>query len=246
MNIIHKIEIRYFRSIHHARLNDLPDVVVLAGRNDAGKSNILKALNLFFNNQTDWGSDISFLEDFSRTRLREVRKETIKGRQFIKIAITFNRGNHFEGSLPERFLVTRTWYRDNMTPTQTDDLTSRFNQGLVPTNSINIAKASLQRYLNRLKYQYIPAIKDQQYFAYLLSLLQDVILSRRPGEQDIEETIQEFNAAIATEANELHDEFERVTSIPTYIGLPSLLADLFKAFTVTTVNRPGFTGDSVA
>ena len=43
-----------------------------------------KALDLFFNkNKTN------FLEDFNKERLQEVRQESVKGKQFIKIQIAF-------------------------------------------------------------------------------------------------------------------------------------------------------------
>ena len=53
---------------------------------NVGKSNLLKALNLFFNNETDWGIPFDFSRDFSRVRLNEVRKDTIRSKQFIQIS----------------------------------------------------------------------------------------------------------------------------------------------------------------
>jgi len=105
---IDQIDIKYFRSIYRLQLKALRDVVVLAGVNDIGKSNVLKALNLFFNSEAGWREPLRFDRDFSRRRLQEVRKETIKGKQFIQVAIRFVRGKRFEKSLPERFTVTRT------------------------------------------------------------------------------------------------------------------------------------------
>ncbi|MCB9982720.1 MAG: AAA family ATPase [Rhodospirillales bacterium] len=47
MELISKLEIAYFRSIYSATLHSCTDLNALIGGNDAGKSNILKALNLF-------------------------------------------------------------------------------------------------------------------------------------------------------------------------------------------------------
>ena len=88
MKLIKRIRIQYYRSIYYLDFKNLNDVNVFAGLNDAGKSNILKSLNLFFNNETDWDSFFDFENDFSRNRLARV-KETIKGRQFIRIIVTF-------------------------------------------------------------------------------------------------------------------------------------------------------------
>lgn len=47
MKIIKKIEISYFRSVYSVDLKNVDDLNILIGGNDSGKSNILKALNLF-------------------------------------------------------------------------------------------------------------------------------------------------------------------------------------------------------
>ena len=116
MNIIKKIEIQYFRSIYWQSITDADGLNILTGKNDAGKSNVLKALNLFFNNQTDFGVDFDFSKDFNLDRLEQVRKETVKGKQFIQIKITFNRGKNYENTLPETFTVTKKWFRNDVQP----------------------------------------------------------------------------------------------------------------------------------
>ncbi len=45
--MIEKIEIQYFRSIYRTTLTKVESINVLTGKNDVGKSNILKALNFF-------------------------------------------------------------------------------------------------------------------------------------------------------------------------------------------------------
>ena len=48
MRLISEIEIGYFRSIYKINISNIGDMAVFFGRNDSGKSNILRALNLFF------------------------------------------------------------------------------------------------------------------------------------------------------------------------------------------------------
>ena len=86
---ISKIEIQYFRSIYREVISDLKALNIITGKNDIGKSNILKALNLFFNNETDPNIPFSFSDNFNLQRLNEVRKDSIKGKQYIQIKITF-------------------------------------------------------------------------------------------------------------------------------------------------------------
>ena len=67
MIIIDSIEIINFRSI--VRLEKgltMNHLNIIVGQNDIGKSNLLKALNLFFNGQTEIGNTFRFLDDFSK------------------------------------------------------------------------------------------------------------------------------------------------------------------------------------
>ena len=59
---ITKIEIRNFRSIRNLTLKPSP-LTVLVGKNDCGKSNVLRALNLFFESKTDDSVDLDFGTD---------------------------------------------------------------------------------------------------------------------------------------------------------------------------------------
>ena len=64
MITINKVHIKNFRSIVDETIY-LKDFTCFVGKNDSGKSNVLKALNLFFNNKTDYGTPFSFNEDYS-------------------------------------------------------------------------------------------------------------------------------------------------------------------------------------
>ena len=108
MQIIDKIEINYFRSVYSITLNKCNDVNVIVGSNDAGKSNILKSLNLFFNNETDPHQDFDFLRDLCRSREEEAR--AAKGRMSVWIKIHFHNFLKWK-SLPDSFWLKRSWNR---------------------------------------------------------------------------------------------------------------------------------------
>jgi len=61
---IKEVIIKNFRSIRSLTLTTR-DLNILVGFNDVGKSNILRALNLFFNDQTDNGVNYDFKKDFT-------------------------------------------------------------------------------------------------------------------------------------------------------------------------------------
>mgnify|MGYP003603325088 FL=1 len=72
MDIISKIEIKHFRSFDggkdqpKVRIDELKDFNIFSGSNDSGKSNVLRALNLFFNDEISPGIKFNKDRDFSK------------------------------------------------------------------------------------------------------------------------------------------------------------------------------------
>ncbi len=71
VKFIKDIEIAYFRSFYKETLIKCSDLNIIFGKNDIGKSNIIRALNLFFNGKTDDQTDFNFDIDFSDKRRNE-------------------------------------------------------------------------------------------------------------------------------------------------------------------------------
>jgi hypothetical protein len=234
MELIRSIEISYLRSIHRLRIPLLGDLAVFSGANDVGKSNILRALNLFFNNQVNWGEPIDFYQDFSLRRLREVRSETIKGKQFIRVSITFERPRSYINSLPPTFKVTRTWLRNSQIPQESSDLESQGNRGRLPA-SLETAKRQLSKFLGRIRFEYVPAVKDRPYFISILANLQDTLLAMEMSEDDpVLQAVKGLNVSMRERAEALRSYFESITRIQTDLSLPSDPRLLFRALSVAT------------
>ncbi len=225
---IEKVEISYFRSIYSSTIKGVEDLSVICGKNDTGKSNYLRALNLFFNNETDWKTPLNFYQDFNLARLEECRK-SIKGKQFIKVKVHFARGDRYLQSLPKRFWVSRTWGRDSLMPQVKDSLTV----DNIKTKAMDRAQASLQRYLTTIHYEYVPAVKDRSYFTHALGRLQDAVMRSRSN-QDINSIVENLNSAVIEEVEDLKEEFKGVANIDIDISLPTNLSHLFSAFAVST------------
>ena len=183
---------------------------------------------LFFNNQTEWNTPFDFRKDFCLKRKVEVKKR-IKSKQFIRVKVHFVRGKRYEKSLPEKFWVSRTWYRDSGVPVEKNSL----RPSNIKAQSLHRAQASLQRYLNTIRFEYVPAVKDRSYFTYSLGRLQDAILEARDT-GDVKKIIENLNAEVHNEAIALSNEFEDVAGIKTSIDLPEDLTILFRAFSVST------------
>lgn len=215
MQIIDKIEISYFRSIYSISLKDCNDLNVITGGNDAGKSNILKALNLFFNNETEHDEDFDFLADLSRYREQEAR--STKGRMTIWIRLTFN---NFLGwkSLPNKFTVKRTWNRYGDLPTDTVDET--------------IPSTTLGRFLAKLSYHYIPAVRSRDIFSDLLADLHDTLL--RDESLGLRQSSDQLVADLQNLTGEMAEGILERVKIQSSIDLPESLAELFRALNFVT------------
>ncbi len=250
MQIINKITIKYFRSLHDVDLKKCLSLNVISGRNDVGKSNILKALNLFFNEQTDWESKYVFYDNFSNKRLEEVRKDSVKGKQFISIKIEFIRPNNYKGSLPRKFTVERRWNRDSKTFDNIDNLSSLEKSGKLPS-SLTTAQRSLAKFLNRIHFEYVPAIKDRTYVNDLLARLQRTLIDMTiESNEDFLETANNLAEHIENQITELKEDFENATEIETSIKPPSNISSLFQSFLVSTETDDGnvpliFRGDGL-
>ncbi|MFH2052335.1 MAG: AAA family ATPase [bacterium] len=239
MGLIYSVQIKYFRSVHTASLKQCRDLNVISGRNDAGKSNLLRGLNLFFNNQTDWQTQLEFYNDFSLQRLEQVRKESVKGKQFIQVTVQFNRPVNFKGSLPPRFTVTRTWYRDQAQYVESNNLQSLHKAKKCPS-TLDTAQRFLPAFLNRIHFEYVPAVKDREFFVHLLARLQASLLNvALDDENPITPIAENLAAHIGGQVGDLQDDFFRATGLKTTIEPPTELASLFQAFRVSTPSNAG-------
>lgn len=231
--MIERIEIQYFRSIYRTILTKVEAINVLTGKNDVGKSNVLKALNLFFNNCIVEEGDYDFGRNYNLKRLEEVRKDTIKGKQFIQIKITFRRGKQFEKTLPEKFTITKKWNRDSEIPQVSDNIEQQLVKNGKTYN--DRVRASLTRYLNKIKYVYVPAIKDKHIFEKMLERLQETVYEKKlANNASLTETMSNLFENVIKTTEELSTEFKVATNIDSMIATPNDVKELYRTLSIIT------------
>jgi len=267
MKIIEQIEIKNFRSFGNRKkesykVTKCNDLNVISGANDSGKSNILRALNLFFNGNTDINSFFDFGRDFYRKS--DPDENDIK-EELVTIKIWFrnsrnknkNRNNRSKTFLPESFWVSKKWKKTS-TYSSFDIVSSvkkefekekkenfpLFVDENNPTGLRSIVNASLQKqltdFLSSIQFHYIPAIKDKDYFSHLFGELQKTLWKAKNSRVERKKT--DFEIAIQTETNNLMEEFKSSISISDHddynpvFELPSDLINLFRALVVQTGN----------
>jgi predicted ATPase len=120
MRLIESIAVDGFRSIRSAKLGSVGDFTAFAGLNNSGKSNALRALNAFFNDETEPGVGVRLDEDYYRPDLRNKKAKR------IRVSVTFDLPTEFkfrkgleaaEALLGgRRFEVAKEWTRAESEP----------------------------------------------------------------------------------------------------------------------------------
>ncbi|MEW6660511.1 MAG: AAA family ATPase [Thermodesulfobacteriota bacterium] len=152
MRLISRIKISRFRSIKDIELKDINDFTVLAGLNNSGKSNILRALNAFFTGYTDPESWIYVDDDFYISEKKYSKKKKIR----ISITFTIPPNFRFRKGLENvkalfggnEIKITKEWERLNYDPNYyINDQTEQ-----IDTKTIE----AIDQFLSMISFRYIP------------------------------------------------------------------------------------------
>ena len=215
MKIIDRIEINYFRSIYTETISNVNHVNVFIGNNDVGKSNILKALNLFFNSEPDLDAEFEFLSDLSR--LRETEARSAKGRATIWIRVTFNNFLKWK-SLPSKFSVKRTWNRYEYNPSD--------------TYPKNVHSVTIAKFLNRISYHYVPAIRGRDIFTHYLGSLHDALIEDEKA--GVRESTDNLVHSINRSTIDMSERILEKLNFSSTIKIPEDLKEIFEVLDFST------------
>ncbi len=263
MKIIEQIEIKNFRSFGNrkgetTKVAKVDHLNVISGANDSGKSNVLRGLNLFFNGFTALDEFFNFERDYFKKD--ELDENDVK-EELTTIKIWFhnekNKSKNTKNSdrvfLPEKFWVSKRWKKtteysqsvllSNIELSFKHEKRKHYKNFLdVKTGSLkSMTKASLQKqltdFLGSIQYQYVPAIKDREYFSHLYGELQQTLWKADKSAVEIKKS--EFESEIQNETILLMDEFKNTLNHPSLnfepaFELPQNMIDLFKTLQVKT------------
>lgn len=189
------------------------DLNVIFGRNDSGKSNLLRALSLFFNGNTEPNRHFDFDLDMSDIRKKEARD--LKGKQFIWIKITFNTPENYRAALGDEVEVKRQWNRGG-----------EVNQTVWPKSLRSGATAArLTRFLNDIDFTYIPAIKDISVYSDLVERLYGAAAQSIAVSAATDEFVNQIGAANASLIESLQNLFGSKSAL----SAPTELSQLFRS-----------------
>ncbi|MGI8740464.1 MAG: AAA family ATPase [Gammaproteobacteria bacterium] len=176
MNIT-AIDIRNFRSI--VSFNDkVQDINIFVGANDGGKSNVLRALDLFFNGGKRHGYEFDWARDYCA-----FAPPKVKAVEEVIVELEVTPPRTFSNNVP--VLWRKVWrkggiHRESIRHEDRSELSSR---------------SKLPAFLNAIRYDYVPAIKGEDYFQTLMTNLYDML------EATVEEQVRQASGSFTETIN---------------------------------------------
>jgi len=182
MQLIKSVEVDHFRSIHTPQTVEMGHFTAIAGLNNSGKSNLLRALHLFFTGNTEPSVNFEFSKDYnlydvkSKKRAKDIRV-TVKFD--LPKHVQFRKGlEHVKDLLGREFSITKAWSRNITMP-----------KYLLGGEELRLEdRAKIDQFLALINFRYIPnRVLPLDIVHNEHSALRDAIirrLRRRLGKQD--------------------------------------------------------------
>lgn len=204
---ITRLQIKNFRSIANFD-SATQGMNIFVGQNDEGKSNVLRALNLFFNGDSRHGFLLDWKRDYCA--FAPVRKNKAEE---ISITVEITPPATFKDRTPLRW--TKVWRNEGI---------ARERMRLKSRDKIP-SKSKIVAYAKALRYDYVPAIKGEEYFQSLMANLHDMLEST--VEAEVRRASQQFTAIINENTQMILDGILEKLSLESEISLPDSLRDIF-------------------
>ena len=221
---ITKIEIQNFRSVRNLIIRPA-ELAVLVGRNDSGKSNVLRALNLFFNGQTNPDELLNFETDHNAYNIPNRQAKEIS----IKLDISLPEG--YRETNGDLVVWEKCWRQGQLVPFRTKYEGRRLRKnrrGTTIADPVEIpVRSRLHTLLRHINYVYVPAIKDTRYFAELRANIYNTVAET--ATQSFHESSQEFERSISDHLIDLTDDITKTLGFESRLALPRDLSHVFES-----------------
>lgn len=204
------IRIQRFRSIDSMDINFAP-ITIFVGENDSGKSNILKAINLFFNKEVVLDSPYDHKRDFSKITAKRQRKA-----EEVVIYVTLR--PPFES---KEYISRIDWRKYGIHKEHGIKNIKRYSK--VPT------------WVERLNYRYVPANKENQYMKDLMRELYNLFATTI--DKNIRVDTENFVANIRAQTSQITQEIKEALDLDSRIQLPQDLSSIFELLDFETNNE---------
>ncbi|PIP17642.1 MAG: hypothetical protein COX43_03205 [Parcubacteria group bacterium CG23_combo_of_CG06-09_8_20_14_all_35_9] len=220
MEIIDKIEIKKFRSIYNEKIS-LNSLTIFSGKNNSGKSNVLKALNLFFNSKSSFDQEYQHERDYNKAYTAFAR-----GKREIEISLYFK--GQGKSALKEKFSIYRRFVKGEMGGYEYHS-NDKSIQAEIDKKNGKITR-EFTRFRNKLEYFYIPAIRDR-FFIKQLFVLFERLLNDEKG-KDFRDNMLGLSTILSEKSINISDDFKKFINLPTRANLSTSIADVLGAIVI--------------
>lgn len=219
---ISKVEIRNFRSVRNLSLSPAK-LAVLVGKNDAGKSNVLRALNLFFNSVTLPDEELDFDTDHNVWNSPNRQAKEISVKLDIELPASYRATNgdfvqwerrwRFDGLVHDKYVGQRR---------------SEGRNGRVRLEEVPIPdRSNVHSLLRNINFIYVPAVKDLEYFSDLRASIYEVIAD--VADRQFRDSSQGFEQSISDQLVDLTTQITAALGFRSRLALPKDLSHIFES-----------------
>lgn len=216
---ITRIKVKSFRSLVDAEIFPT-NYTALVGANDSGKSNVLRALNLFFNNQTDVGQSLVFDQDYSQQATPRANRA-----KEIEIEVEFQPPANYTDNQP---VIWRKVWRDGSLNPYSETFRMAGNADFSP-------RSRTEYWVRQIGYEYVPAIRGKEFFATLKRRLHNTLAETIAPK--LASASGSFLGNIRKEIGNIEQEARRLFDLKTEFSLPSDLGSLFEILDLKTADK---------
>ena len=222
---IRRVTIKNFRSIMELTL-DATDLTVIVGDNDCGKSNVLRALNLFFNDRTNPETPFSFPDDYNR-----FAEPKAKRAPEISVEVDLELPRSYQKNNGDLIRWRKRWRSDGL---QEEDeywgirlARKKRGKGFTETIVEIDGRSKVPALLSRIQFEYVPAVRSADFFKKLRGRIFQVIANA--SEEPVRQSSGQLEEVISTAVSSLLSDIDTELEDTSRLSLPNDLTPLFQS-----------------
>lgn len=228
MKIIEKIKIEKFRSFGQGTKNGneilCNELNVYSGKNNSGKSNILKALNLFFKDEVSFGEKFFFEKDYNKAYTGSY------GGHIREVKITIYFSSQGDAILKNGFYIEKRFDRLGK---------ETYKYFFKKNNDYKEAKegrqtAQFKTFLSKLEYIYIPAVREKRFIQSIFKYFQLLLDKNKNDKKSYTDSFKNLTKLLGKRTKNLEEEFEKFIKIKTSVEAPSTITGILEGISIQT------------
>lgn len=253
MPIIDEIAVQNFRSIKSLSLRPLSDYEPIVGLNSAGKSNLLRALKLFFTGSVDeGGSPVSLARDYSDYSPQKRRKITVALRFLLSGEMKYPRQHSFldRHGIVDGLAISQSWSLDSQTRLVAREIAFGPDLDHLKVASTASEEADVDAFIRAVEFRYVPNhARPSELITQYVRPLRNALVSRLQKTKEYKSgDVGELLLAMSRLADTLFSDVSNavrdgIRGLTLKSDLPTDFADLAFDLAIRSVDTAGHARD---